>query len=353
MKKTKYFRIMTFCLSVLMLITFVPKDVYAAPAVNTNYMVGVSINYEILDAKIDDAEFSLYKIASMESDGKFVATPQFENYAVELNGLDNEEMQYDANTLYGYIVKDHISPTDTTTTDSEGFGMFPNSVLLYPGMYLLTCKANQAYGEYCYIPPMLLSMPTLLNNRWIYNIEVSPKYSVVPSTTEVAAQIIWRDDSPDMRPESVKVQLINPGQMMSRSIPMMIALNEGNQWHYSWKDLPAASWYVVQTEVPEGYTVSTKREGNLFIFINTRYDWVDPDDIPEPEPEPSNPSKPSSGKGDKESAEEVKNPVEVHMAPSSGEKLPQTGTLWWPVPVLAVSGMIFILIGMIFRRKEE
>ena len=39
--------------------------------------------------------------------------------------------------------------------------------------------------------------------------------------------------------------------------------------------------------------------------------------------------------------------------PGNGGKLPQTGQLWWPVPVLAAVGIIFILIGIVRRRKNS
>ena len=47
---------------------------------------------------------------------------------------------------------------------------------------------------------------------------------------------------------------------------------------------------------------------------------------------------------------EVKPPA----PPSSGgggKKLPQTGQLWWPVPVLACAGLGCIAVGL-FRRRE-
>lgn len=34
-----------------------------------------------------------------------------------------------------------------------------------------------------------------------------------------------------------------------------------------------------------------------------------------------------------------------------GNKLPQTGILWWPVPLLLCSGLVFLMIGVIRRRK--
>ena len=38
-------------------------------------------------------------------------------------------------------------------------------------------------------------------------------------------------------------------------------------------------------------------------------------------------------------------------SPGGGKKLPQTGQLWWPVPILAGAGMILFVIGWILHRK--
>lgn len=341
-RKRNWFRHFAFCLIVLIFVSGYPKEVLAAPMVNTSHRVGLTIEYKILDTKIQNAEFSLYKVASMGEDGSFTLTPEFENYGMKVNGLDSEETQAAANAFYGYVLKDSISPMISKKTNANGQLMFLSSQL-YPGMYLLTCKSHQAYGEMCYIQPMLLSLPTMIHDKWIYNIEITPKYSVIPKRTEVSAVIIWRDPSEDKRPESLELQLINADTAMRRSIPQKIQLGEGEAWRYTWSNLPAANWLVVQNGVPDGYTLTTKREDNTFIFINTRYDWVDP----------NQPSQPSGGGGSAEEPEEKTSEEFVEFIPASGEKLPQTGTLWWPVPILAVSGVVFILVGIIFRKREN
>ncbi|HAP78795.1 MAG TPA: hypothetical protein DCQ78_01135, partial [Ruminococcus sp.] len=38
---------------------------------------------------------------------------------------------------------------------------------------------------------------------------------------------------------------------------------------------------------------------------------------------------------------------------SSSGKLPQTGQLWWPVPLLAGGGILFIAIGLRIRSRKE
>ena len=44
----------------------------------------------------------------------------------------------------------------------------------------------------------------------------------------------------------------------------------------------------------------------------------------------------------------------TESAPSDTLSLPQTGQLWWPVPLLIAVGVPFFLIGvLLFVRKEE
>jgi len=35
------------------------------------------------------------------------------------------------------------------------------------------------------------------------------------------------------------------------------------------------------------------------------------------------------------------------------QKLPQTGVLWWPVPILAVTGFAFLITGTFSRKKKD
>lgn len=39
--------------------------------------------------------------------------------------------------------------------------------------------------------------------------------------------------------------------------------------------------------------------------------------------------------------------------PSEPTQLPQTGQLWWPVPILGLGGIILIAIGAYWKRKKK
>ena len=43
----------------------------------------------------------------------------------------------------------------------------------------------------------------------------------------------------------------------------------------------------------------------------------------------------------------------VSAPTTTTEKLPQTGQLWWPVPILAIGGIVFIMSGMSIRKKSH
>lgn len=331
----KLIRQIAFCLITLLLLVVAPQSAVAAPAIDVNHRVGLTIDYKILGIEIEKAEFSLYQVAALGADGTYTLTADFENADVKVNGLNSDETQNAANAFYGYIVKNNVSPTLTRKTNAVGKAIFMGSNL-YPGMYVLTCKPHQAYGEMCHIQPMLLNLPTLIHDKWIYNIEITPKYSVIPKETEVHALVIWRDPDESMRPETVELQLINEDARTGRSIPEFVNVGKADQWRYSWEVLPLANWLVVQTSVPEGYTLTTQREGNLFIFINTRNDY--------------NPNPPGGGGGSGWKPW-PDSPPTATQAPTG--TLPQTGTLWWPVPILAAGGVLCIVIGLLFRRKED
>ena len=80
------------------------------------------------------------------------------------------------------------------------------------------------------------------------------------------------------------------------------------------------TWRVTEQPV-DRYTVSVTQEGITFVVTNTG--GQPGSDVPPP------------------------------PNPGTGTKLPQTGLLWWPVPVLAVAGLAFLALGAAFRKKKD
>lgn len=100
-----------------------------------------------------------------------------------------------------------------------------------------------------------------------------------------------------------------------------------------WKDLELGLYLIVNTTAAEGYA-----SVNTFLISVPRYldgSYVY-DVTASPKIETAN-----------NSAPKIPNPKPV----VSGEKLPQTGQLWWPVPVMAIVGMLFVMLGWYRRRR--
>lgn len=104
--------------------------------------------------------------------------------------------------------------------------------------------------------------------------------------------------------------------------------------HAEWTDLEQGLYLFIQTSAAEGYapvctflaSVPESVEGAYIYEINA-----------------------------KPKVERVKNPDTETPGnnPDTGitdRKLPQTGQLWWPVPILAFAGLLFFILGW-FRRK--
>jgi len=144
-----------------------------------------------------------------------------------------------------------------------------------------------------------------------------------PSMAKVSVKKVWSDsnDSAKKRPAEVSVQLYKLAETTGEKTPQgdAVKLNKDNGWAYEWKDLPelpkGESWTVEETAVPAGYTAKVTATNLDFTVTNTY-------------------TPPTTPPG----------------TTTKKTKLPQTGQLWWPVPVLAGAGVLLILAGLFYRR---
>lgn len=103
--------------------------------------------------------------------------------------------------------------------------------------------------------------------------------------------------------------------------------------HAAWTDLEHGLYLVVQTSQSEGYAP-------IQTFVVSVPESVDGAYIYEIN------AKPKTGTTDTPDDPTTDNKKTV----PSGSKLPQTGQLWWPVPVLAIVGILCVFVGW-YRKK--
>lgn len=304
---------------------------------------------------VPGVRFRLYRVAEVSPECTYTLTSDFAGSSVDLGKtLEHAEWKALAGTLSGYAGFHGLAPAQETWTDANGVAVFPEGGTMETGLYLVLGDSYQI-GGYSYFPmPFLVCLPNYLEGQWVYeNVTATLKYDREPADRTVSRRV-WKDwvgGSASVRPREIQVALLGDGQEYER-----VTLNQENNWEYRWEELDGSvSWQVVEVEVPGNYTVLTDHAGMVFHMINTYHP-----------PGGGNPGGGNPGGGNPGGGGGTPNvptttitedtpPLAAYNQPEAltelpdGEvplaMLPQTGMLWWPVPVLTVCGMVLFLMG--------
>ncbi len=314
MKKQK--RILGLLLAALLVTMLFPA--LAVKSVDLTQSGELNLSYQDNGTPLAGAEFSIYLLAAVDEAGELTVTEEFANYRVDLQaGNDWKAL---AATLEGYVLRDSMIPTDKGTTDASGALTFPaGEEKLTLGLYLVLGNRHQQNHTVYDPKPFLVMVPNLENDTLNYRVTVNPKYEShdVPAEGDTVTRKVlkvWKDEGNEAsRPKEITVRLLRNGEVYDT-----VTLSADNSWRHTWSDLDARYRWLVVEETPEGYTVEVTREGITFVVTNR---WEEPDTPP-----PTDPTQPED------------------------PKLPQTGQLWWPVPLLICGGLLCVVVGLIRRR---
>lgn len=237
-----------------------------------------------------------------------LAGVQFDLYRVEAPCAD-------AQAAYAAVIQSGQADTASGRTDAAGILVFSG---LADGTYLLVGQSHRVEDQVFEIEMSLLTLPGTDGSG---HITLQPKFTVHDGTAPIEYRVIKLWEGGEGHPASVQVQCYRNGEPAEA-----VTLDTSNNWQYAWTESdPTAQWAVAE-QVPGGYTAAYSRDGNDFVIQNTPAS-SDPTEPPESEPGASEPS-------------------------DTTPTLPQTGQLWWPVPLLAIAGVILVLLGWL-RRKEQ
>lgn len=303
----KMSKILLYAMAVVLL---VPQNVLAIDRIKEGADVSLSVVYGTEESPVPGAKVDLYKVADVYGFGEFIPTEEFASYPLQWEDLDSAQWKLLAETLASYIVTEQMKPLDTGITDADGRVQFPSeNEKMTTALYLIMGDAYVYKNKVYTLQPTLICLPNRHEDDvWQYEEEIYLKYEWVDEVTELQVRKIWSGDDSKKRPEKITIQLYQGSELYDT-----VVLNEENNWYYTWKDLKTAyDWKIVEKEVPAGYTVSVGRNGTTFVVTNTYTQTV--------------PKEP---------------------------ELPQTGMLWWPVPILAGTGLLFFLAGWMMRRRDE
>jgi hypothetical protein len=366
----------------------------------------LSLNYGDESLPISNAVFHLYKVADIDGDIdgdfpgdiSFDVTADFEEAGVLLEPDTTDNWYSAAVTLETYVIErkcigNPVKSAADGTTDENGRLKFDN---IEKGLYLLIGDAHEIDDRNVYPLAELITLPYKQDSGELdYNPTINIKYqsffdiTTTDETTDLHVQKIWDDEgNSEDRPKEVTVSLYDDGALYDT-----VVLNEENNWIYTWEDLDAnCRWQLTEINVPDNYTMTSVLNRTLFTVTNTytpSEDNNNPDDpehsnnpdtpespsIPDEPESPSNPDTPSitttvtpenpdtttttTSKPETPSDSTTSQPstpsvvTQTPSTPSSSGYLPQTGSLWWPVPLLSAGGLALITIGWGLNKRKD
>lgn len=307
-------------LSLAMLLVACAVPAFAYERVDTDADTSLTAYFTENGTGIEGASFSLYRVADVSDAVQFDLSDAFAGASVSLDDIESAGTWSDmALTLSAYADANSISPVKTGTTNADGKIDFSG---LTVGLYLLTGDPV-VIGDYSYAPaPSMILLPTLQeDDSWNYTPSVDVKYtkSFIAATQDVSVKKVWSDGNYDKRPGSVTIQLLQDGTVQDT-----VTLNADNNWTYTWKDLTSTyegkdgakqtyRYTVNEVNVAAGYTVAVSQNDTSYTVTNTR--------------------------------------EAVVKAPD--KKLPQTGMLNWPIPILVISGLLLVGAGWCISNRTK
>ena len=271
----------------------------AAELADPAQKVSLTIEAQQNGRAVSGMELSLRRVAEMDARGQFALMGSYQSSGVSVDGLtSSSQWNQAAKELNDFAAEESIPADVWTVTEGQGVCTIDG---LESGLYLVAAETlENAEGRYD-AAPFLVALPMLENEAWNYDPTVLPKiqFTAVPVSPEPSAPVSPEPSSP-VNPEPSAPVSPEPSAPVSPE--------------------PSAP--------------------------------VSPEPSSPVSPEPSGPvsPEPESSASPSPSGQPAASPT---PSPGANEGLPQTGQLNWPIPLLALLGMLLAAAGCLLRRRHE
>ena len=343
---------------------------------------------------LEGVNWKLYRVGERTDENELELKGVFRRYPVYLGNPTESVLRDAAETLKYYTISGRLEPDAEDRTDANGRLKFSS---LTQGLYLLVGD-YVSVGEttYCY-SPFLIEVPS--PDTHDLDLIAYPKGDVMsrPSNPDVdgydsTVRKFWKNDEdmPELRSVSITAQIYRDGVLYES-----VVLDDSNNWTYSWTSATFHEWIVIEADVPEDYAVVYKSNEVQFAIENTYHEdfyfWeeeslhtsiVETTETTHTNTTPvtdtsatsasTSATQDTTASASQTTVTETTNTTSTTITAVSStgsttgssattvttvttskpEKLPQTGQLWWPVPLLAVAGLFSITAGLKLHSKE-
>lgn len=256
---------------------------------NEKGSISITLASKNLQQLITGAELSVYYVATVgiNTDGNMNYI-YTEDFAECGFSLDDPVLAEKLNTY----VSTKTLTSQNVITDSLGNASCSNLPL---GLYFV--KQTGEVEGFAPCTPFLVTLPMKTDSGYQYHVEASPKTDAT-RLTDLTIKKVWNTGSSSSISSSVTVQLLRGEEIVKTA-----TLNKQNNWQITYTNLPESDVYSIkETDVPEGYTATYSQKGYAFTVTNT-------------------------------------------------PALAQTGQAIWPIPVFALAGIFFMMVGFLILRK--
>jgi len=356
----------------VLLLCLLPGRASAANQVDQNRRASLALSYVYDSVVLPGVQVSIYQVAGMNKSGRYSLTSDFADTKVDVTG--KTDWSKVAQTLRGGIALYSISATASASSNAQGQVSFTG---LVPGLYLILANRITVDGYIYTFSPTLLPLPSLgADDRWAYDVSANPEsnwvYDVTANTKPgrnpdggsgggggasggdggqfVSYQVVkrWIDLGYETnRPKSVTIEILKNG------VPYMTQiLSDENNWTCSWTAPDDGSeWLVVERDIAKAYTVTVTEADGVFVVTDSYTEELEEEPIPEG-PAPTEPAVPeNSAAATKDGDMPAGTPADGKTPELPTGSLPQTGQLWWPVPLMSAGGLVLFTFGWSMRRK--
>lgn len=304
-------------LPLLLALLVLPMPAFAAGFVDLDRTTSVTITAKYEGMPMEGMILELHRVSDMDKTGELTVREPFAPYASDLDirGPNDAAWQETAEKLERWVILNQMEPMSQAKVDAQGIASLSG---LPMGLYLVVTEGLEKDGQVYTVAPFFLVLPERdSRDRWNYDISASAKPAENPKRMDYQVIKLWKDTChPEKRPESITVRLYCDGVPYGEPVK----LPENGRWSHTWKNLDVNHKWTVVEETVSGYKSEVATDGTTFLITNTHTHTSTPTN-------PTTPSKPG--------------------------KLPQTGQLWWPVPLLLWAGVLCLVIGLIRRRGSR
>lgn len=311
MRRSKMLTTVTLAIAIILCLSSLKVPASAMEEASDSQLFHITLFCEDNGKPLCGAGFSLYHLGKENADGEIVPEEAFREYSLEIQHSTKESWPVLASTMEGYIIQDQILPAAQGVTDS--FGRLTLEVpeqVNSNNVYLLMGNIHKEQESVYETAPVIISRAGVAGT----NFTMYPKYA--KRDPEVISRKVvktWDDKNRESRPKEVTIYLWKDGMKWDT-----VVLNAANHWSYQWAGLDGSCAWKVTEVREEDYAVSITLEGSSFEVTNS-FTGTD-------KPKETTP-------------------------PSHDKKLPQSGQLWWPVPMLLLVGITFIFLGKLMKRQ--